>query len=134
MELQPPVFYLETDNFNETHQLKPIDNPLRPNTPLFHHTTIVMIQGNFCGYCTRLKPIYQQIANHLAAQSNDIHFATIQTDETPTPNTISQEQMKHIFPFDIPGVPTVVKFYQGKVVDVYQGQHDAQELHAWIVR
>lgn len=134
MQLHSPIFYLEQDNFDTQFKLKPIQNPLlQTPTPLFHAYTIIMIQGNYCGYCTKLKPIFQQIANEVVVQTPDIHFATIQIDEQQTEKTISSTMLKNILQFDIPGVPVVVKFFQGRPMDMYKGSHNKEELHQWIL-
>ncbi len=134
MQLYPPVFYLELDNFDEHYRLKTIQNPfVNSPTPLFDKYTIVMVQGNYCGHCTRLKPLYQEVANTVVSQTPDIHFATIQIDEPNTSKSISGKHLKHIMGVDIPGVPVVFKFYEGRPIQKYEGSHDVQELYQWVM-
>lgn len=134
MQLYLPIFYLETDNFDEQFRLKPIQNPLLPPpSPLFHKYTIVMIQGDFCGYCTQMKPIFQKVANEVVLQTPDIHFATIQIDEPATEKTISSQQLEKILQTKILGVPVIFKFYNGAPIGMYKGGRNDTELYQWVM-
>jgi thiol-disulfide isomerase/thioredoxin len=76
----PNVIYLEQSEFDSNLNLSsPLLNRYS-GQPLLSGLTIVMIQGNYCGYCTKMKPMYQQVADELV--SSGIDFATIQIDGT----------------------------------------------------
>jgi thiol-disulfide isomerase/thioredoxin len=48
------VAYLEIDDFKKDGSLKPYVNQGFPS--------VVMVQGGFCGYCTKAKPDFQEFA------------------------------------------------------------------------
>jgi thioredoxin-like negative regulator of GroEL len=123
----PYIYYLETSDFDPTtFKLLPSSNPLTGET-VFTGTTILMIQGNFCGYCTQFKPVFSSLASEL---SPAIDFATIQTDgkEGFNPDSINR-----IIRSEMRGVPTIVKLVQGEVVSIYEGPRTAQALKQWIL-
>ncbi len=123
----PNIFYLEPKDFDDQFNLiiRP-DIPSRTGTPLFGNVTIIMIQGNFCGYCTRTKPTFQRIADELMAAD----FATIKIDGED--KEFFRTHIDHIVKGQLKGVPTFVKLYQGKVVDIYVGDTSHASLVDWI--
>ena len=52
MTLRRPVGYLEASDFDEAGNLI---NPTLMNKPV-----LIMVQAEFCGYCTKAKPGFQQ--------------------------------------------------------------------------
>jgi thiol-disulfide isomerase/thioredoxin len=130
LQLLPPIFYLESDNF-EGDRLIPIVNQFSGGS-LFDKKTIIMIQGNFCGYCTQFKPIFQEVANKLYTENID--FATIQIDQKDQSAKISDDQLKYIIKTPIRGVPTIVKFQNGQHVSTYDGNQDYNDLYRWILQ
>jgi len=123
-QLQEPVIYLEESDF---------DSNLR--VPAFQGLTILMVQGNYCGYCTQMKPIFQELAERMTG--NGLTFATIQVDsEYPSEHIFRNPNFVNAFlRTNLPGVPYIVKMYNGVVVDdsVFKGNRDAKSLHDWIV-
>ena len=131
--LYPPVVYLENDNFDSNYRLIPIVNPWNEKA-MFDKVTIVMIQGDFCGFCTRMKPIFQEVANNLYTHMD---FATIQIDQKDQTGLIQREALQNILKYEIPGVPVIVKIRKGETqdrIETYQGSHNVKELYEWCVR
>lgn len=128
----PNVFYLENTDFNQNYIITTdVTNPLS-GYPYFSGLTVVMVQGNYCGYCTKLKPTFQQVADELASQGVD--FATIQIDSDQVGEQVFKtDALAKILGQPLEGVPMLVKFYQGKVVDVYSGPHEYATIKQWIM-
>jgi thiol-disulfide isomerase/thioredoxin len=128
----PNVYYLENSDFDSNYRL--VSNVFNPYTghPFFSGLTIIMVQGNYCHYCTELKPKFQQVADNLSQQGID--FATIQIDSEQAGEQIFKtDALTYIIGKPLEGVPIVLKFYQGRVVDMYTGDHDANALAQWIM-
>lgn len=130
----PYVFYLENHDIhdNGSHYVIRSNIP-RPNGEMyFSGRTIVMIQGNFCGFCTRMKPVFQQIAQ-------DFHpvmdFATIQTDnDRPNESMFTQREFyPKLIGKELQGVPFIGKFEGGVFVDEYSGPREYDEIRKWIL-
>lgn len=131
--LYPPIIYLENDNFDSDNRLIPIVNPWN-ESPMFDRVTIVMVQGDFCGFCTRMKPVFQEVANELYTHMD---FATIQIDQKDRTGLIQKDTLQRILKFDIPGVPVIVKIKKQDpqdIIDMYEGNHTVKELYDWCVR
>ena len=128
----PNVYYLENTEFDSNYILGSNLVSNITGAPFFSGLTIVMIQGNYCGYCTKFKPAFQQVADELTPQG--IEFATIQIDGTqPGEQMFKGDALAQILGQPLAGVPMVVKFYQGRPVDVYGGDHSAGPLAQWIM-
>ncbi len=128
----PNVYYLENTEFDSNYILG--SNMINETTgaPFFSGLTIVMVQGNYCGYCTKMKPYFQAIADELSGEG--VEFATIQTDgNEPGEQLFKGDALTHILRQPIEGVPMVVKFYQGEPVEVYHGDHNYEALKQWIL-
>jgi thiol-disulfide isomerase/thioredoxin len=128
----PNVYYLEDTDFDSQYNLKSHVMNEITGAPFFSGVTIVMVQGDYCGYCTRLKPLYQQIANELSNQG--IEFATIQIDGTQPGEQIFQgDALTYILRQPLQGVPLLLKYYQGQPVDQYSGDQSYESLTKWIM-
>lgn len=68
--LYKPVAYLQASDFDSQGNL--INPEIPKNVPV-----VVMVQGNFCGYCTQAKPAFQQFAEQ---NNGRVFCATIQGD------------------------------------------------------
>lgn len=90
---------------------------------------VVLIQGNFCGYCTAMKPHYQA----LAEMYPDIRFMTVQVDG-PNPEFGDGKLVQQLVQDDVNGIPYVRKFHNGRPVGApYRGDpKHRDELHAWL--
>jgi len=106
--------YLEDSDINPDASLKAHVNNGKP--------VVMMIQGNFCGYCTKAKPAFQQ----LASASPNIAVVTVQMDGGPSDKKASQ-MLAAVN--KSPGVPAYLGFNkQGKFVKVHSGGRDLQAL------
>lgn len=105
--------YLEGQDLNPDGTLKPHVTKGKP--------TVVMVQGNFCGYCTQAKPAFQQLAS-----SPNITCVTIQTDGKEGDREASQI-ISGVF--KSPGVPAFLGFNkEGKFVRAHEGGRDTASL------
>ncbi len=127
----PNIYYLEDVDFNAMHVLSSPYISNITNRPFFSGLTIVLIQGNYCGHCTRLKPIFQQIADEQTPQGID--FATIQIDgDLPSEQVFKTDTLSRIVKQPIQGVPMIVKFLKGIPVDIYNGPNEYYAIKEWI--
>lgn len=128
----PSIYYLERNDFTPQHTLSQgLIHPISGDR-IGVGTVILMIQGNFCGFCTKFKPIFQTLANQMSSPGK-LDFATLQTDgNEPGEKEFSPQLIQAIIGQPLQGVPTLVKFYQGKVVQVYSGKMDAKSVSRWI--
>lgn len=114
--LQEPVIYLEETDF---------DSDL--SVPILQGLTILMIQGEYCGYCTQMKPIFQEVAQGMTGKG--VTFATIQVDSTyPKEQIFKNPKFVNTFlGTNLPGVPFFVKMYNGRVIpgSDFQGNRNA---------
>lgn len=136
----PNIYYLEQQDFNSSLQLT--SSILNPYTkkPLFSGLSILMVQGDFCGYCTQVKPAFQRLANEL----HGIDFATIQIDGQQPGEKFFQHQdekdrispLTAILGRPMEGVPLFVKMFNGVVVSgsEFQGNRDEGSLREWILK
>lgn len=108
------VPYLEDSDVNPDASLKSYVNNGRP--------VVMMIQGNFCGYCTKAKPAFQQLAKSMP----NVAVVTVQMDGGPSDKKAAQ--MLSVVNKS-PGVPAFLGFdKQGKFVKVHNGARDLQAL------
>ena len=125
----PYVHYLEVHDFDaNTGRLLPQRNPITKKQ-VFQGRTIVMVQGNYCGFCTQFKPLYTAIATKF---NSSLDFATIQIDSSESPFT--QQQLVKVLKRPVAGVPMFVKFDNGYPVDVYSGGRDEAAFTQWVMQ
>jgi thiol-disulfide isomerase/thioredoxin len=105
--------YLEDTDINPDGSLKPHVGNGKP--------VILMVQGDFCGYCTKAKPDFQKFA-----KSSNVVAVTIQTDGGESDRKAS----KAIAVVNkSPGVPAFLGFDKnGKYVKTHQGNRDFASL------
>lgn len=90
---------------------------------LKNRPVLVMIQGNFCGWCTVAKPELQKLANEVG-----FACATIQIDGTESEKKAAAKANKA---FPSPGVPTFLVYDRnGKFVKAHDGERKADALKA----
>lgn len=128
----PNIYYLEQQDFTPEYQLQ---SPLyKNNRRLFSGLTVLLVQGNYCGYCNDFKPIFQQVADQL---SDDIDFATIQIDShEPGETFFKGDGINYIINQQLEGVPLIVKMGNGFVLpnSSYQGnRQSANEFYQWVI-
>jgi thiol-disulfide isomerase/thioredoxin len=108
----PNIYYLEDSDFTPDYRLQ--SNVMKNGRRLFDGKTVLMVQGNYCGYCTQFKPIFQQVADQL---HDDMDFATIEIDgKLPSEQLFKGKDLEYIIQGPLEGVPYIVKMYQGMVI------------------
>jgi len=128
----PNIYYLEDVDFGPNYNLQ--SNVINTITgkPFFTGLTIVMVQGDYCGYCTKFKPHFQRVADELTHYG--IEFATIQIDGRQPGERIFQndQALTRILKRQLEGVPLVLKFYRGTPIEEYYGDHSYGALKKWV--
>jgi thiol-disulfide isomerase/thioredoxin len=82
---------------------------------------LIMVQGNFCGYCTKAKPDFQKLENN-----GEFMVATVQIDGGDTDKMANNKLSKVI---SSKGVPAYACFNKnGKFVKMHNGGRDAESL------
>lgn len=105
--------YLEDSDINDDGTLKPIVTKGKP--------VLIMIQGNFCGYCTKAKPEFQKLRD-----VSDFTIATVQIDAGETDKKANAKLSKVA---SSQGVPAYACFNSsGKFVKMHNGGRDADSL------
>lgn len=82
--------------------------------------TVVMFTGSWCQPCKRLKPVMEEIRDHM---KDDIQF--VQMDIEKCPETAQM--------MNIRSVPSLVLLVDGMVRDVKIGFHQKRVVQEWIV-
>ena len=82
---------------------------------------LMMVQGNFCGYCTKAKPDFQKLANN-----GRFNIATVQIDGGKSDSEASQ---KLSAVNKARGVPAYLCFNEnGKYIASHEGGRDGNAL------
>jgi len=81
----------------------------------FGSKTVTLHYTEWCSFCKKMKPVWQQVKNDLGGQ---VRFIEVDEDKNPTPG--------------ITGYPTIVK-YDGNY-SRYSGEADARKLKQWILQ
>jgi len=115
------VIHLEVDDFKNnmiTYHNKPVKG-----------VWIVMVQGSYCGYCTKNKPLFTQLSNKFGSKSVNKGpvFATIQIDGTDKERALSK-RLPNITNTNLSGVPAFLKFENGKFTAMVVGGKNEAEL------
>lgn len=106
--------YLEQQDVNPDGSLKDYVSQGKP--------VVVMVQGNFCGYCTQAKPAFQEFAK----STPNCMAVTIQSDGGPSDKGASQN-LSSVNKSQ--GVPAFLGFNkQGKFVALHNGGRDLASL------
>jgi len=109
------VPYLEISDFNSDGTLRDLVGKGK--------CVVVMVQANYCGYCTVAKPEYEKVAK----STNKVIFATVCIDGNPEEKQVS----KFIKEWDKShkGVPSYFGFDKhGKFKEVHKGGRDSKSL------
>ena len=111
--LTTPVIYLKNEDFDKTGQL------INPSIPK-DKPVIIMIQANYCGYCTMAKPDFQKFAS----KSNGKYVcATIQGDGDKK----LYKKLKKIYP-QFQYYPSYIAYKNGEFVRDYTEGRDVKSL------
>lgn len=108
------IKYLEGSDVNPDGTLQSHVNEGKP--------VLLMIQGNFCGWCSKAKPAFQELSTLLP----NVTLATIQTDGGE-PDKQASKNLKSVN--SSPGVPSYLGFDKnGKFVKVHNGDRNVESL------
>lgn len=116
------IAYLEGKDVNDDGSLKPHVGNGRP--------VLVMVQGNFCGWCTKAKPEFQKLLDN-----GKFVIATVQTDADDPNYGDSSANVKISKVNKSPGVPSFLLFDRnGRYVSSHNGDRTAEALSAFASR
>ena len=112
--------YLEGQDINQDGSLKGIVIEKSKGRPI-----VMMVQGNFCGYCTKAKPDFSQFAK----QTPGVFVVTVQTDGSDSDRAAA----KNLSAVNkAPGVPSFLGFDKnGKFKSIHNGGRDVASLQAF---
>lgn len=100
----------------------------------FPGRVLVMVQGDFCGYCTKAKPDFIKVANQHGATTlspNSVVFATIKIDGKKSESDLSK-RLPEITGMDMKGVPAYLLFVNGKFAGPHEGGRDADSIKRFL--
>ena len=83
-----------------------------------------MAQGNFCGYCTKAKPAFQELANE---NKGKILCLTIQSDGKEPGEAELSKKLNKFFP-TLRGFPSYFGYKGGKFIKEHSGGRDKDAL------
>jgi len=106
-----PVYYLEDEDVDSSGNLK-----INPGKPI-----VCMIQGSFCGYCTKAKPDFTK----LAVSNPDVFVCTVKIDGNPSEKKLG-DRLKNLLS-NYEGVPTYFGSNGVGIVE-YNGGRDAASI------
>ena len=114
MKFNQHVSYLEDEDFDSNGRiLLDLEKPL-----------IVMLQGEFCGFCREMKPSYQDAAEK---SKNIAYFSTIQMDGDESEKKLAK-RFGDIVGMEIPGVPSVYAILPNGSAKEYSGDRSTGSL------
>jgi thiol-disulfide isomerase/thioredoxin len=119
--LQKPVAYLTDSDFDDNGDL--INKKIPNDIPV-----VIMIQANFCGYCSHSKPAFQEFANK---HEGKVFCATIQGDGTEAGEKELMKKIKKIDP-SFRGYPDYVGYKNGKLIKVHTGGRNVNDLENFV--
>ena len=112
MNFDESVIYLESEDFSDDGKLKVLkDKPV-----------VILLGGNFCGFCKAVKPIFQTFSTKV----QNVYPACILIDGSPSERQLNQKMGKWLS--DYKGVPTVIAYKNGKYLKTYDGPRTEQGL------
>lgn len=110
------IVYLEGQDIDDSGNLYPHVGNGKP--------VLLMVQGNFCGYCNQAKPAFQELVDISSAV-----IATVQIDGETSDKQASQKLSKN----KGQGVPSYMGFDKnGKFKMLHNGGRDASSLKNFI--
>jgi thiol-disulfide isomerase/thioredoxin len=113
--LNYPIGYLQVTDFDANGNLV---NPELPKD----RNILIMIQANFCGFCTKAKPDFQNLAN-----DGEIVCLTIQADGEEKGEKELGEILRKLDP-SFRGFPHYVLYREGKRVATHDGGRSKEDL------
>ena len=118
--LNKPVGYLTITDFDQNGNL------INPDIPK-NKIVVIMIQANFCGYCTQAKPAFQEFGNN----NNNVIALTIQGDGTEKGEKELSNILKKIDP-TFRGFPSYVAYKNGKYLKTHNGGRNLKDLELFV--
>jgi thiol-disulfide isomerase/thioredoxin len=118
--LNKPVVYLQNTDFNEGELTLP------PSITK-NRDVLIMIQSNFCHFCSMSKPDFQRFAE----THENILCATIQGDGEVKGEKELMNKIETIHP-NFKGFPSYVAYRHGKRVGVHEGGRGLKELEKFM--
>jgi hypothetical protein len=113
----PGIRYLEGSDINADGSLKPYVCQGKP--------VVMMLQGNFCGYCTKAKPDFLDFAR----RARNCSCCTVQIDGGPG-DKLANKYISSVYKGQ--GVPAYLGFdANGQFVTAHNGGRDADSLQAF---
>uniref|UniRef100_A0A6C0D1H8 Thioredoxin domain-containing protein n=1 Tax=viral metagenome TaxID=1070528 RepID=A0A6C0D1H8_9ZZZZ len=113
--------YLQISDFNKNGEIinkQLLDSKL----PI-----ILLMQANYCHYCTVMKPAFQEVANK---NNKSIIYATIQIDGDQLGEKELSSVLKNIDK-SFSGFPHICAFVNGKNVKTYSGDRSVSSLQSF---
>ena len=99
--------------------LKTSDNNFENDVIKSNMPTIVDFWAEWCGPCKQIGPILEEISDE---KKDQINIYKINIDENPE---VPQK-------YDVRGIPTLMFFNDGKLIDTKVGSLPKSSLNAWI--
>lgn len=109
--------YLEDEDISSTGELNP-----RVTLGGSYDICVVMIKGDFCGYCQEMVPTFQKFAD----ENKDILCAAIKIDGGESEKKLGEKVQKFVIGYQ--GVPTVIGFRNGKYTKTHEGDRTVESL------
>lgn len=103
--LSKPIAYLEDSDFDEEGNLV--------NPEITDETVVIMVQANYCGFCTLAKPAFQEFADKM---NGKVFVCTIQGDGDEKGEKELKSKINKWYP-DFKGYPHYLLYKGGKRVN-----------------
>ena len=106
------VLYLEDEDVDERGTLSDDVVTIASEKPIF-----IMIQGSFCGWTQKAKPVFQA---HADATNQQIQHATILIDGNKSEQKLGERIGNFVKEYN--GVPTFVLFVNGRYISTHNNK------------
>lgn len=104
--LTKPVAYLESSDFDKEGNL--VNSEIPSDVPV-----VIMVQANYCGFCTQAKPEFQAFADKM---NGKVFVCTIQGDGDQQGEQELKSKLNQWYP-DFKGYPHYLLYKGGKRVN-----------------
>ena len=121
------VIFLENDDFSPNGTLMYKGKPLM-------NKTIVMVQGDFCGFCNELKPLYAKLSKTHRSDTlgHGVVLATIKIDGSESEKKLKSRLPSIVNGAQLSGVPAFLLFDKGKFIAIYSGDRSETSLKQFL--
>lgn len=113
-----PIIFLESSDFDQAGRL------VYKGKRVTSGKWFIMIQGGFCGYCTKAKPAFVEAASELGSKhiNKGIVFATIHVDSKYDEDKKLASKIKDISGHSLDGIPAFLLYdTQSGKFSLYEG-------------